>query len=278
MYQKENVMDVLTADQRHRYWEIGWLVVEGVFGRSRVDGIAELARAIGSAEMEQAPVGLAAGYPENYRLDRSASGETAPRKIGSPFTKHQQFRDFALDPKLREMVNELIGKPVDLMGDQIFLKPPRFGSRKPYHQDNAYFRCFPADDVITAWIALNDVDEQNGCVRYIDGSHRGPLLPHEPVAGEPFNQAPRSELIDLSKESPARVGRGGVVFHHSQTLHTSHENRSDRWRCGYATHWVHRDVRCETDVLDAAYFHRADYPSYNRLSRTNSPNLSRTGQ
>ena len=70
-------------------------------------------------------------------------------------------------------------------------------------------------------------------------SHKGPILPHETLdPDEPYNLVPPPELIDLSKEALAIVNKGGVVFHHSQTLHTSHRNESDRWRRGYdATHW-----------------------------------------
>ena len=107
------------------------------------------------------------------------------------------------------------------------MKPPEFGSAKPYHQDNAYFLCQPADDVLTAWIALDDVDVDNGCLRYIDGSHRQGILP---------------------------LRRGGVVLHHCQTLHTSHKNQSDRWRRGYATHWGTADVSCESSILERPVF------------------------
>ena len=129
------------------------------------------------------------------------------------------------------------------------MKPPRLGSAKPYHQDNFYFRCHPDDQVITAWIALDDVDAGNGCLRYIDGSHLGPILPHiRFLARRLIIRRPAPELIDLSKESLAPVRKGGVVFHHSKTLHTSHRNESDRWRRGYATHWATAKVTSEINT------------------------------
>ena len=112
---------------------------------------------------------------------------------------------------------------------------------------------------MTAWIALDDVDEENGCLRYIDGSHRGEILPHEPVPGEGHNLAPPVQLIDFDRESLAPVRCGGVVFHHCQTLHTSHRNTSDHWRRGYATHWVTPGVTCDSDVLDNPLFKSEHY-------------------
>ena len=236
-----------------RYWEKGWLVVEGIFDPAEADAIADLTVSVWEREV--------AGSGRVQLVERAPDGQTlVPRKINDPFTLEQSFREFVLDPRLRQAIEQLIGAKPLLLGDQIFMKPPRFGSIKPYHQDNAYFLCFPDDHVITAWIALDDVDEANGCLRYIDGSHKGPILPHEAIPGEPFNKVPPADLIDLSKESLAEVKKGGVVFHHSKALHTSHRNESDRWRRGYATHWVTDRVTSETNTLDGAYFKREDYP------------------
>lgn len=234
------------------YWEKGWAVVEGVFSRDEADRIAQIALEVSQQEMQDAEA--------SYVVDASDGGELAPRKIDTPFLKREEFQVFVLDGRLTKLVAEMLGAQPLLSSDQIFMKPPHFGSAKPYHQDNFYFQCDPGDDVITAWIALDDVAPENGCLRYIDGSHKGPILPHEAVPGEPYNLVPPPELIDLSKESLALVRKGGIVFHHSQALHTSHRNESDRWRRGYATHWVTSEVTSSNGTLDKAYFQRDDYP------------------
>ncbi len=234
------------------YWEKGWAVAEGVFGREEADRIAQVALDVSLQEMQE--------DNDSYVVDASAEGETAPRKIDTPFLKRSEFQAFVMDQRLTRLVAELLGAPPLLSGDQIFMKPPRFGSAKPYHQDNFYFQIEPGDHVITAWVALDDVAPENGCLRYIDGSHKGPILPHEAVPGEPYNLVPPPELIDLEKESLALVRKGGIVFHHSQALHTSHRNESDQWRRGYATHWVTEEVTCSKDTLEDSYFRRDDYP------------------
>lgn len=245
-------MDIAQAAYDH-FWEKGWTVVEGVFSHDKADTVVEQAMQAGYESVRSDP-------ESNYTVDRSADGERAPRKISNPFLQSACFRDFVLDPDLMNLIGSLVGKPPLLVTDQIFMKPPRFGTAKTYHQDNAYFCCDPGGEVITAWIALDDVDEDNGCLRYIDGSHREGVLPHVQTPGIDHDLAPAPELIDLERESLACVRKGGVVFHHSETLHTSHRNESDRWRRAYATHWVSSDVTCDGELLDTAYFRGDDYP------------------
>ena len=257
-----NSQDQHWAEAKRRYWERGWTVVDGVFSAERAAEVAALAQEIGYQDLQRAPASAAG----DYLFDRAASGESAPRKVGSPYTRHAEFRALVFDPRLRALLETVIGAPVELAADQILMKPPEIGSAKPYHQDNAYFRCDPGDHVVTAWIALDDVDEENGCLRYIDGSHRQPILPHEVVPGEPHNKVPPPEVIERvlsgTRESIAPVGIGGVVLHHSHTLHTSHVNRSQRWRRGYATHWAAADVTSASGFVDNAYFNRPGYPNH----------------
>ncbi|HHZ91456.1 TPA: hypothetical protein EYN98_21815 [Candidatus Poribacteria bacterium] len=100
-------------------------------------------------------------------VDRQANGAIVPRKINRPFLREPAFQSLVLDLRLSTIISELVGVEPLLVTDQIFMKPPCFGSAKPYHQDNYYFKCKPADHVITAWIAMDDEEESNGCLRYI---------------------------------------------------------------------------------------------------------------
>ena len=239
----------MNNDVYETFWDRGWVVVPGVFPVDEMDQISRLAMAVAISE-------IAEGDGDDSDLDKDVAGNPVPRKVNWPFTKNEHFRKFALDRRLRDLLAGIMGKPVLLVFDQIFLKPPRHGSAKPYHQDNAYFRCRPDDEVITAWVALDDSNEENGCLRYITGSHKLPILEHHEVVSEKYNLTPEEANIDLTRESLAPASKGSVVVHHSKTLHTSHANTSDRWRRAYATHWVSADVVSEVDTIDRAYFNR----------------------
>ncbi len=246
---------MVTPEQMKLFHDKGWVVVEGVFDTDTIDKIAAIATDVIEEDLKQTHVPAMAGQ-------RLESGEIIPRKIMGPFFKHPAFQDFVLNDRFNRVIKEFIGNTPLLLTDQVFMKPPHHGGPKPYHQDDFYFQCFPADQVITAWIALDDVDEENGCLRYISGSHKEGIIPHYPQSeAEPHNLIPPDDRIEMNNEELAPVRKGGVVFHHSQTLHSSHRNNSDRWRRAYATHWVTEDVTCKNETLNKALFRDERYQS-----------------
>ncbi len=98
------------------------------------------------------------------------------------------------------------------------------------HQDQA--GTLPEADesnIVTAWLAINDATEANGCLMVIPGSHRGELLPHGPLphggAGIPVEHLPSAEFV------PLPMPRGGAIFMTARTIHRSLPNVSDgiRW-------------------------------------------------
>jgi ectoine hydroxylase-related dioxygenase (phytanoyl-CoA dioxygenase family) len=239
-------------DHYQHYWEKGWVAIEDIFSSDEIDPVRDMATQMAFADLSENKDG---------GVDESEEGKFAPRKINNPFWRDPCFQKIALNPKLRSVIQQLMGVVPLLVTDQVFMKPPRFGSPKPYHQDNAYFKCEPADEVMTVWIALDDVDESNACLRYIDGSFKESVIKHQQVEGESYNLTPPAELIDLSRESLAPVRKGGVVFHHANSLHSSHRNESDRWRRAYATHWASANVKSEVKTIENAHFKNPDFPT-----------------
>jgi phytanoyl-CoA hydroxylase len=255
---------MVTQEQMDHYLEKGWVVIEGVFDHAVVDGIAKTATTIIEEEIKNPDVSALAG-------ERLESGEVIPRKIFSPFFKHPSFQEFVLDDRFNNVIEEFLGDTPLLLKDQVFMKPPYHGGPVPYHQDNFHFQCFPADQVITAWVALDDVNEENACLRYISGSHKEGIIPHyQKSAAEPHSFLPREEDIKLKNEELAPVHKGGVVFHQIQTLHSSHRNYSDRWRRAYVTHWVTGEVTCKNETLNQALFKTDRYQAV-REKRAVSP-------
>lgn len=240
-----NIKDSI-QDIKNHYQTKGWVVVDGVFEKKAIEDIANLTEQIMSQEILEGKI---------HSLDGEGTGKVAPRKLNAPFTKNEKYKDFLNCENLLSLLSELIQDDVCLFSDQIFLKPPLVGSEKPYHQDNEYFKCTPADKIITAWIALDDVDVENGCMRYIDGSNHGKIVPHVRHERNKYDLIIPNDYIDSKKESLAEVKKGGVVFHHGNTIHKSGVNKSNRWRRGYATHWVMPTVHSENQEFSTGYFY-----------------------
>jgi hypothetical protein len=81
------------------------------------------------------------------------------------------FLDLARDPELVELVSGVIGDDVILWGCHVFCKPAGDGYETPWHQDGHYWPIRPLANC-TVWVALEDSDRGNGCLRVIPGSHR----------------------------------------------------------------------------------------------------------
>jgi ectoine hydroxylase-related dioxygenase (phytanoyl-CoA dioxygenase family) len=125
---------------------------------------------------------------------------------------------------------------VKCMQTMLFSKPPGFPGQA-WHQDE---RFIPTRDrsLVAAWIALDDADDANGCLRVLPGSHRtGQIWPFRPH-GRPDEYDPTDEAygFDESAEVLVEVRTGDVVFFNGYLLHRSLRNRSDRSRRAFVMH------------------------------------------
>jgi ectoine hydroxylase-related dioxygenase (phytanoyl-CoA dioxygenase family) len=169
------------------------------------------------------------------------------RKIRNIFEMEKfdpYFAQMALEPHLIELVKAIFNDEPISMGVELFGKPARVGSEVPYHQDNAYFNLEP-DQALTVWIALADATEANGCVRYIEGSHKLGNLPHEPSGVKGNSQRLKELPQGAGPEVSGIVKRGGVLIHHCNNIHRSEPNRSDHDRPGLLL--VYKATRCQID-------------------------------
>lgn len=112
------------------------------------------------------------------------------------------------------------------------IKPARVGLHTPWHQDVAY------DPVLhrpgcSIWLALDDATPASGCLRFVPGSHHGPILDHELADRTPGAEGLEAIGVDIDEwiDLPAKAGDGSV--HNHRTLHGAGPNTSDRARIGF---------------------------------------------
>jgi phytanoyl-CoA hydroxylase len=156
------------------------------------------------------------------------------------------FREYMRQPQFTALAQGLIGEPVEADEPEWFDKPPGTSSITPPHQDNFYFSLAPAN-VVTLWMALDEVDTENGCLRYVDGSHQRGFRPHAKSKILGFSQGITDYgTDDFSREVAVRLSPGDVVAHHGMTIHRADANLSTtRHRRSFAL--VFRGVSCRRD-------------------------------
>ena len=160
------------------------------------------------------------------------------------------FQDYRNHPRWIELAQTLLDEEVETQEPEWFNKPPGTEHPTPPHQDNFYF-CLKPPQVVTIWLALDHVDEENGCLRYVTGSHHAGVRPHGPTSVLGFSQG-ISEYTseDETNERAIILEPGDAVVHHGNTIHRADPNRSaDRNRRAFAM--VIRGKSCERD--DSAY-------------------------
>ncbi len=145
------------------------------------------------------------------------------------------FSEYRSNSKWHDLAETLIGEPCTVQGPEWFGKPPGTNSPTPPHQDNFYF-CLRPPNVATLWLALDPVDEENGCLRYVAGSHQKGIRDHNPTSVLGFSQG----VVDFGEadraaEVAVTLAPGDLVAHHGETIHRADPNRSaTRHRRGFA--------------------------------------------
>ena len=125
-----------------------------------------------------------------------------------------------------ELAKRLMGRPVVAKDVQFFNKPPKSGKPTPPHQDGYYFMLEPCE-ALTMWFALDDVDDENGCVRYVPGSHKRGMRPHARTQTLGFSQG-ITDFGDADTASEIRLhaSPGDLLVHDSMTVHRADGNKS----------------------------------------------------
>ena len=171
---------------------------------------------------------------------------------GSPETLKQMqfmhnndafFAQFLRRNMYLELAEALLGMSAVAQGVEYFNKPAGIGKQTPPHQDGYYFTLVPSE-ALTLWFALDEVSEENGCVRYVPGSHKKGMRPHNLSNVLGFSQGIADwNAQDQAKEVSGLAHPGDLLAHHCDTIHRADANLSQRSRRAvaivyYAAHAV----------------------------------------
>jgi ectoine hydroxylase-related dioxygenase (phytanoyl-CoA dioxygenase family) len=150
----------------------------------------------------------------------------------------------ALDPRITDWVSAILGQDLLLLHTSIFVKEPMTEKFVSWHQDLAYWGLDGIDEV-TAWFAMTPATIDNGCMRFVAGSHNQ-WAQHEDRY-HPDNMLSRSQEIsvNVSEKDAVEVtlDAGEISLHHGRTFHASHPNRTEDRRIGVAFRYIMPSMR-----------------------------------
>ena len=149
------------------------------------------------------------------------------RRIKDPQQHHEVFDCIMRSTRVVDSVADVVGPDVRFVAGKLNLKHPAGGAPVEWHQDHAFGPSTNTDGCTVA-IALDDSDEENGCLLFVPGSHRGPVHDHHQDGH--FVGAVAPDLPALAQAVALPVRAGSASMHHLRALHASAPNRSARSR------------------------------------------------
>lgn len=177
-------------------------------------------------------------------LERTLAAGGDSYSISTAHLKHGRVYDLLTEPRIVACVKDLLGENVIGWGSHFFCKMPRDGKAVAWHQDASYWPLTPTK-AVTVWLAIDDADTENACMRFIRGSHHHGHVTFRPSDSHEHN------VLNQTIDNPEQYGdpvddvleAGEISLHSDLLLHGSEANSSSRRRCGLTLRYAAADVR-----------------------------------
>ncbi len=178
-------------------------------------------------------------------LDRVIASGKDSYSISSAHLTHGRVYDLMKEPRIVNIVSDLLGENVIGWGAHFFCKMPGDGKRVAWHQDASYWPMTPSKTA-TVWLAIDDADSENANMRLIPRSHLQGHLTYRK------SEVHEDNVLNQTVDNPETYGddpiditlkAGGASVHSDLILHGSEANQSDRRRCALTLRYCAADVR-----------------------------------
>lgn len=164
----------------------------------------------------------------------AANPDLDPNYAPAIVERDKEWLEFAKSSELLDCVEQIIGSDIILWGSSLFCKSARGGKATPWHQDGQYWPIRPLS-TCTAWIAFDHVTPENGCMRFVPGSHRAQeTFPHETDDSKDLtlNQAIQDRARADAQGRDIVLAPGDFSLHDVYLIHGSNRNDSGNRRGG----------------------------------------------
>ena len=176
-------------------------------------------------------------------LDARKEIELIEKKIPNEIDKSGRYNVHLISPKLDSIVHNskildavesIIGKNILVCSTTLFIKNPNEKGFVSFHQDAKYIGLEP-HNWVTAWIAITDANEENGCMKMWSGSHKKNIQKHSQKFNE-NNLLTRGQTIEnvpIEETTSVILKAGQMSLHHPTIVHGSGLNKTEDRRIGF---------------------------------------------
>jgi hypothetical protein len=247
-------MDPLTRDQVRSFRREGFLRVEDFAPPQEVEAVRPIYDRLFETQ---------AGWSEGNYFDMYAA-EIDDRPYAAPqllqLSRYApELRTLPVFARAWALARQILGPRARLDLDHAIFKPAGSPAPTPWHQDEAFWDGRFNHDGLSIWIPLQPVDEASGCMHFVPRSHRGPVMRHQAIGGDPHVHGLEVANFEATVEEACPLPLGGATVHHARTLHYSAPNTSGAPRRAYilvftGRRWrrlISRPQHCEMAVKTA---------------------------
>jgi hypothetical protein len=191
--------------------------------------------------------------PSASVLDLGATGGDFGQDVPEilyPSVLSPALRQSAVFRRSLALARQLLGPGTWFRFDHSIRKPPHCAYETVWHQDRVHKRSGLPERRLNVWIPTSQAGVEDGCMRYVPGSHLGGVLPHEPVPER--RGAQRTIGVDEAAAVDVPLPVGGAAVHLFETVHSSHPNLGDRPR----TAWILQFTQPRAVLPLSAWLHQ----------------------
>lgn len=224
-------MVTLKPEQIRLFEEQGFLVIENMLTPDEITYYRTVYERFLNDEVEAGKFRSDLG---GFVEDGASPARERITQIMLPGRLLPEIADQPMHHKALALSQQLLGEDMALDFDMLIDKAPFTNTPTPWHQDCSYWIAMPDKRAASCWVALDDCDEDNGCMWYVPGSHLLPVREHRPAGkGGGALECDASEAEGV----PVPLKAGSCVWHHGGTLHYSRGNSTDRRRRAFITNF-----------------------------------------
>lgn len=180
----------------------------------------------------------------DHLLEKTIAEGGNSYSLSSAHLKYAGAYDLLTHPNIVAYVTDILGPNVIGWGAHYFCKLPKDGKRVSWHQDASYWPMTPSKTV-TVWLAIDDADVENACMRFIPKSHVYGHLTYRLSEHDEKNVLNQTveNAEDFGDPVDVELKAGEISMHSDLLLHGSEANESNRRRCGITLRYCTTDVR-----------------------------------